>query len=301
MVLQVQRLTNEQVKTWDMDNLLFVYVSESGAMGNPGELLFLYNKGEEIAWITTNVREKEFISLKRKLPSFHKLDLNAPPKGWRHEYLGFGHHLYIRNEIWGLYLEMHGEKEETSKEDVERTAIEYWEKERRKQGLSYNVQWSRKTLTPQKLGTFCEYYAKMILASYGASVYTSEVDDHGIDFVLETPKGRFKKIQVKSVRLETTKYVYMEARKFPIDDPDLYLFLLILKDGKHPEAYLIPAAEWKSGQGEGMFVHHGQYKVPEYGLNLSDKHLEALQIYRVKEQIEKIFGREENRKYDQRT
>ncbi len=289
MALQEQSLTNEQVKTWDMDNLFFVYVSENGAMGNPGELLLLYNKGEEITWFTTNVKEKVFITLKRKIPSFHKLDLKRLPKGWRHEYMGFGHHLYIRNEILGLYLEMHGDKEEVTKEDVERTATEYWKKERGQQGLSYNIQWSRKTLTPQKLGTFCEYYAKMILASYGVSVYTSEVDDHGIDFVLETPNGQFKKVQVKSVRLETTKYVYMEERKFSINDSDLYLFLLILKDGKHPESYLIPAVEWKTGKEDGLFVYHGQYKVPEYGLNLSGKQMKALQAYGVKEQIEKIF------------
>ncbi len=28
----------------------------------------------------------------------------------------------------------------------------------------YNLNWHREGLTPQKLGTFCEYYAKMALA-----------------------------------------------------------------------------------------------------------------------------------------
>ena len=50
----------------------------------------------------------------------------------------------------------------------------------------YNLNWSRSDLTRQKLGTFCEYYAKMSLASYGVSIYTSEVDDHGIDFIAES-------------------------------------------------------------------------------------------------------------------
>ena len=36
----------------------------------------------------------------------------------------------------------------------------------------YNLNWSRSDLTRQKLGTFCEYYAKMSLASYGVSIYT---------------------------------------------------------------------------------------------------------------------------------
>ena len=53
----------------------------------------------------------------------------------------------------------------------------------------YNLNWSRSDLTRQKLGTFCEYYAKMSLASYGVSIYTSEVDDHGIDFIAESKRG----------------------------------------------------------------------------------------------------------------
>mgnify|MGYP000915475465 CR=1 FL=1 len=43
----------------------------------------------------------------------------------------------------------------------------------------------------------------MALASYGLSIYTSKVDDHGIDFVAETKKG-FLKFQVKTIRSEQT-------------------------------------------------------------------------------------------------
>ena len=57
----------------------------------------------------------------------------------------------------------------------------------------YNLNWPRDELqNRQKLGTFGEYYAKMTLASYGMSIYTSEVDDHGIDFVAETKSGFLK-------------------------------------------------------------------------------------------------------------
>lgn len=57
----------------------------------------------------------------------------------------------------------------------------------------YNLNWSRDELqNRQKLGIFGEYYAKMTLASYGMSIYTSEVDDHGIDFVAETKSGFLK-------------------------------------------------------------------------------------------------------------
>ena len=55
--------------------------------------------------------------------------------------------------------------------------------------IMYNLNWSRAELTRQKLGAFGEYYAKLTMTSYGASIYTSEVDDHGIDFVAETKNG----------------------------------------------------------------------------------------------------------------
>ena len=63
----------------------------------------------------------------------------------------------------------------------------------------YNLNWSRAELTPQRLGTFCEYYAKMSLASYGMRVYTAEGGGHGIGFVAEAPRG-FLKFQVKAGR-----------------------------------------------------------------------------------------------------
>ena len=289
MALQEKRLTADMVRSFDADSILFSYVSDSGAMGEAGSIMLLCREESGLIWIATNAREREYGSLKRKLPPFHKLDLKHLPKGWRHDYLGFGNHLFIKNAIYGLYLEMNSEIDEISRENVEQTAMEYWKKEEGQQGLSYNLQWSRKELTPQILGTFCEYYAKMTLASYGASVYTSEVDDHGIDFVVETPSGSFKKIQVKSVRIESTKYVYMEAKYFHTDDPNLYLYLLLLKDGNHPESFIIPAAEWELRKTESLFVYHGNYQSPEYGLNLSEKNREALRTYAIKEQFDRLM------------
>lgn len=56
--------------------------------------------------------------------------------------------------------------------------------------------WER--LSNIQLGRFAEYYAKMELASYGLDIYTSEVDDHGVDFVAKVNKERFVEFQVKS-------------------------------------------------------------------------------------------------------
>ena len=116
----------------------------------------------------------------------------------------------------------------------------------------YNLIWSRKELTRQKLGTFGEYYAKMSLASYGVSINTSEVDDHGIDFVAET-KGGFAKFQVKTLR-QGTNYVFMLKEYFDITDKSLFLFLSLLSDGEHPVSYIIPATTWLDDD-TGVFVY----------------------------------------------
>ena len=60
-----------------------------------------------------------------------------------------------------------------------------------------NLKWSQ--LRSLQLGKFAEYYAKMEFSSYGFDVYTSEVDDHGVDFVAKY-NGEFYEVQVKSVR-----------------------------------------------------------------------------------------------------
>ena len=62
-----------------------------------------------------------------------------------------------------------------------------------------NLKWS--DLTHLQLGRYAEYYAKMEFASYGYEVYTSEVDDHGVDFIVKVPNtAKFFEVQVKSVR-----------------------------------------------------------------------------------------------------
>lgn len=145
----------------------------------------------------------------------------------------------------------------------------------------YNMNWHREGLTPQKLGTFCEYYAKMTIASYGMSIYTSEVDDHGIDFVAESAEG-FLKFQVKSVR-DKTNYVFMRKTCFDIDDLSLYLILIILKVGEHPDMYMIPASAWNNKESKLLVYHayEGKKSAPEYGVNISAKNQQELEQYKL--------------------
>ena len=54
------------------------------------------------------------------------------------------------------------------------------------------MNWSK--LSSQQLGRYAEYYAMMEFSSHGCEVYSSEVDDHGVDFVVKimrADKGLF--------------------------------------------------------------------------------------------------------------
>ena len=47
-----------------------------------------------------------------------------------------------------------------------------------------NKHWLR--LNHLQLGRYAEYLSKMEFASYGFEIYSSEVDDHGVDFISDS-------------------------------------------------------------------------------------------------------------------
>ncbi|MED3575847.1 DUF4365 domain-containing protein [Cytobacillus praedii] len=131
-----------------------------------------------------------------------------------------------------------------------------------------NTDWTK--LGKLQMGRYAEYFAKMEFASYGCDVYTSEVDDHGIDFIVKDKRGRFCEVQVKSK--SGTGYVYMEKSKFDITNKNLYLALLIFEVGKLPDVFLIPSQAWEVPNE--VFVDRnydkpGQKIAPEWGINIS--------------------------------
>ena len=84
-----------------------------------------------------------------------------------------------------------------------------------------NCDWTR--LNALQIGRYAEYYTKMEFASYGFEVYTSEVDDHGIDFVAKKGNGPFYEIQVKSVR--NLNYIFFP--KINLNFEIIYMRLLL--------------------------------------------------------------------------
>ncbi|MFJ8528491.1 DUF4365 domain-containing protein [Bacillus sp. NPDC094106] len=130
----------------------------------------------------------------------------------------------------------------------------------------------------------------MEFASYGLEVYSPEIDDHGIDFIIKDKKGNYKEIQVKSKR--GMGYVYMEKTKFDITNKNLYLALLIFEHGRFPDVFLIPSEAWSASNG--VFVDRGyekpgQTSKPEYGLNISKKNYSILEIFSMENMVRDLL------------
>lgn len=139
--------------------------------------------------------------------------------------------------------------------------------------MRYN--WEK--LNRQQVGGFSEYFVKMELTMLGFQVYSTEVDDRGIDFVTRYGQGPFVAIQVKSVREKG--YVFMQKEKFKLSS-NLYLALAILKEGVEPFLYLIPSLAWKNPNA--LLVDRdyiGKKSKPEWGVNISYKNMKLLNEY----------------------
>ena len=130
-------------------------------------------------------------------------------------------------------------------------------------------------------GRYGEYFAKMALVRAGFDVFSPEVDDRGIDFVLRVDGDEpcYYDVQVKSVR-STNTYVFMRKDKFRLR-PNLLLALVVLHAGSEPEMYLIPAGAWRDAKPPfADRDYDGLKSPPEYGLTVSPSAMVALEPFR---------------------
>ena len=139
-----------------------------------------------------------------------------------------------------------------------------------------------------QVGRYAEYYSKMEFTLFGFDIYSPEIDDKGIDFVLRK-NTRFIEIQVKSVRIEKTSYVFMPKDKFP-PHKSLALCLVLFENFQLPKLYIIPSEAWLEPDDLLADMNYGFEKKskPEYGLRLSRKNLPLLEKYDFNIVIEKL-------------
>ena len=125
---------------------------------------------------------------------------------------------------------------------------------------------------------------------YGFQVYTTEVDDRGIDFVVRYESGPFLTVQVKSITLGG--YVFLLKDKFPLADNQL-LALAVMREGEPPELFVIPATVWETPNH--LFVsrdYEGKESDPEWGITTSPKNIKALSPFRFDRVAEKLINGE---------
>jgi len=133
-----------------------------------------------------------------------------------------------------------------------------------------------------QLGKYAEYYSKMEMIRQGWDVYSAEIDDKGIDFVLRTGSSGYHDVQVKSLRWPKSQYTFIPEEKIELRKN--YLVLLVLfEEGAMPFLYIIPSLVWKTPNS--IFVHHkyaGLKSKPEFGIQIPKKARHELDRYTFK-------------------
>ncbi len=145
-----------------------------------------------------------------------------------------------------------------------------------------------------QLGRYAEYFVKMEFTRHGFDVYTAEVDDKGIDFVVRKERKvgngatniEYRDVQVKSTR--KMNYVFIRKDKLVLRE-NLLVAVALFENERLPNLYLIPATRWQ--QPDGLFVdrdYEGLKSKPEWGLNLSRRNLGSLEKYEFEHIIERV-------------
>ena len=136
----------------------------------------------------------------------------------------------------------------------------------------HNHRWSY--LNHLQIGRFGEYLVKMELTRYGLDLYSSEVDNREIGFIVRLSESKYLDIQVKTVRI--LNYIFFRKRVFHPRE-NLYAAIVILQENQPPDLFLIPSIAWM--KPDSLLVSRDYEEAesdPEWGINLSEKNLELL-------------------------
>lgn len=138
--------------------------------------------------------------------------------------------------------------------------------------------WS--ALNSMQVGRYAEYFVKMEFTMYGFEVYTSEVDDRCVDFVVRKGGGPFYDVQVKSIRVPTSSYIFIRKDHFPIADNRL-VAVVLFSIGAVPDLYIVPMTAWNTVDPLLRSRDYpGKKSKPEWGINVSARNRPLLEKYR---------------------
>lgn len=142
-----------------------------------------------------------------------------------------------------------------------------------------------------QVGQIGEYWTKLTLSLFQLDVYTTEVDNKGIDFIARVSSQKHIDIQVKTIRTAKTSYVFIPKEKEWATEnlrPTLYLALVLLENYQMPKLYLIPSTAWLANTSPILKDrNYGEDKKskPEWGINISEKNLKLLEEFEPGRQV----------------
>ena len=116
------------------------------------------------------------------------------------------------------------------------------------QMLPERYQWS--ALNHMQIGRYAEHLATMRFIEAGLEVYTSEVDDRGVDQLVRYAPGRCLEVQVKAVRNRNLTFVKKKHLGMTEKDVNTRLrcgycmAFFLFEDGREPDFFLIPGYAW---------------------------------------------------------
>ncbi|MFZ2975670.1 MAG: DUF4365 domain-containing protein [Candidatus Moraniibacteriota bacterium] len=147
---------------------------------------------------------------------------------------------------------------------------------------------NKKEISHLQLGKYGEYFAKMEFTKAGFDVYTAEVDDKGIDFIIRKNESEHYDIQVKSIR--NYNYVFMRKEVFKLRR-NLILALVLFEENNVPTLCLVPSLEWKNIKQK--FFSENDYEnkksKPEWGLKITKNNAEEFKkLYEFNKQINNL-------------
>jgi len=140
--------------------------------------------------------------------------------------------------------------------------------------------WSK--LNHLQIGRYAEHLVKMEFTMYGYDVYSSEVDDKGIDFIIRKNESQYYDIQVKSCT-QSTNYIRFLKKSFSLRT-NLIAAVVRLNEGKPPEIFLIPSLELINPD-YSIFVERNYDKDPQWGINISETNISQLKKFDFDEMI----------------
>ncbi|PKG24271.1 hypothetical protein [Niallia nealsonii] len=136
------------------------------------------------------------------------------------------------------------------------------------------------TLTTRELNRKAKEVVKEKFQEYGVNIIEKDRT-----FSVKTKEGKEIEVLVKSIR-RPTEYVLILKKHMDANQSNYYIALVIFSGDNTPELFLIPAIAFL--QPNDLLRDRPNYKNPEYGMNVSNKNMPLLIIYKFETYIGKI-------------